>query len=158
MAIAVAFLVFKRRRLPSVGAALLAGPLLSLGSLMADWLDGVGRRRAHCSCAALLVTPGLVTAGYVQVYRRHREGPPRALDLRVVRSAVPYRVEPPDLVGAQFFGRPETHANANWLADGYANFGYLGMVLASLVLIALLWTIDDATPGAADGVAPACSS
>ncbi len=104
----------------------------------------------------LLVTPGLVTAGYVQVLTASRR--PTSGTRSSSRSfGSPYRVEPPDLVGAQFFGRPETHANANWLADGYANFGYLGMVLASLVLIALLWTIDDATPGVADGL-PACSS
>ncbi len=57
VAIAVAFLVFKRRRLPSVGAALLAGPLLSLGSLMADWLTG-RTTSARCSCAGCWSRPG----------------------------------------------------------------------------------------------------
>jgi hypothetical protein len=59
----------------------------------------------------------------------------------------PYPVEPADLVGALFFDRPDTHANASFMADGYANFGYPGMVAACLILVALLWAIDDATRG-----------
>jgi hypothetical protein len=102
----------------------------------------------------MIATPGLVTAGYVQVF----DGIEKAhLSHSVlegfVPSPYPYHSEPADLVGALFFGRPDTHANANWLADGYANFGYVGMVLASLVLIALLWAIDDATRGLPVGFA-----
>jgi hypothetical protein len=78
---------------------------------------------------------------------------PLLMPVRIDRRHGAHLVEPPDLVGAQFFGRSDTHANANWLADGYANFGYVGMILASLVLIGLLWAIDDATRGLPTGFA-----
>ena len=94
----------------------------------------------------LLVTPGLLSAGYVSVFsdldKVHLSHSVLSPFLRY-----PYPAEPPDLVGAVFFGDPDTHANANIFADGYANFGYPGMVLACAVLVLILWTVDDATEG-----------
>jgi hypothetical protein len=109
-----------------------------MGSADGVWVSLVVRR--------FLVTPGLLTAGYVQVFD----------DIEKARLAhsifssflhYPYAEEPPPLIGGAFFGNPDTNANANLLADGYANFGYLGMVAACLVLVLLLWTIDDAAEG-----------
>ena len=93
-----------------------------------------------------LVTPGLLTAGYVQVF----DDIDKAQLAHSVLSPFfdyPYAREPPFLVGAAFFDNPETHANANLMADGFANFGYLGMVAACLVCVALLWALDDAAEG-----------
>ena len=94
----------------------------------------------------MLVTPGIVLSGYVQVFQ---DIPKAKLGYSVLRDFFPYTYgkEPPDLVGADFFRDPFTHANASWLADGYANFGYPGMIAATVVLILLLWAIDDATRG-----------
>lgn len=93
-----------------------------------------------------LVLPGLTTAGYVQVFD---DAPKAQLAHSVLSPFVehPYLEEPPDLVGRLFFGDPETHANGNWLADGYANFGYAGMLAATVVLVLLLWAVDDAARG-----------
>lgn len=46
---------------------------------------------------------------------------------------------------AQYEGR--NNANANFLADGYVNLGYAGMIFASLQLAFVLWLIDSLAKG-----------
>jgi hypothetical protein len=48
-----------------------------------------------------------------------------------------------------YIGRYDTrnNANANFLADGYANIGYVGMVFASLQLAFVLWLMDTLAKG-----------
>jgi hypothetical protein len=109
-----------------------------------DWTSLMVRR--------FLIMPGLLTAGYVAIFS----------DMEKARWAYaflssffvyPYVGEPADIVGAEFFGRSGVHANANILADGFANLGHPGMLLECLVLVVLLWLIDDATRGIPLGVA-----
>ncbi len=153
VALGAVFLLFRLvRRPPPAVAFLLAAPTVAVamlaldrwtGSAQGDWTSLIVRR--------FLVTPGLLTAGYVQVFD----------DLDKARLAhsvlapfldYPYAQEPPPLVGAAFFGDPDTHANANLLADGFANFGYPGLVAACLVFVVLLWTVDDAADGLPAGL------
>lgn len=141
----VAAFLFLRTRRPTGSTVLLAA---SIGSIIVITVD---RLLASNDLTSLfirraLVLPGLTTAGYVQVFD---DAPKAELGHSVLRSFVdyPYEKEPSDLVGALFFGDPDTHANGNWLADGYANFGYPGMLAATVVLILLLWAVDDATRG-----------
>jgi hypothetical protein len=98
-----------------------------------------------------LITPGLLTAGYVavfhdidKVYLSHSFLKPFLV--------YPYAQEPPLLVGELFFHNPETNANANLLADGYANFGFPGMLIECLVLVVLLWAVDDGCRGLPIGI------
>jgi hypothetical protein len=93
-----------------------------------------------------LITPGLLTAGYVYVFA---DSDKVALSHSFLSafSAYPYSQEPPLLVGSLFFGDPGTNANANLMADGFANFGYPGVLLECLVLMVLLWIVDDAVRG-----------
>ncbi len=143
VAIAVAYLFLRRRPAgPSILAAAVVG---SIGVLLVDWWNASNTLTSDF-VRRVLVTPGIVLSGYVQVFQ---DIPKAKLGYSVLRGffPYPYTKEPPDLVGAEFFGDPFTHANASWLADGYANFGYPGMVAATVVLILLLWAIDDATRG-----------
>jgi hypothetical protein len=138
IAIVVAFLLFRRGRRPAGASALIGAGTLAVVAMAIGWTSLFVRR--------FLITPGLVTAGYVQVF----DNAPKAhLGYSVLRSffQYPYQAEPPDLVGRYFFGDPATHANTGWLGDGFANFGYPGMVGASLILVLVLWAIDDATYG-----------
>ena len=48
------------------------------------------------------------------------------------------------------------NANANFLADGYVNLGYVGMILSSLQLAFVLWLIDSLARGR-DMVLVACT-
>jgi hypothetical protein len=142
----VAAFVFLSMRRPTGPTVLLAA---SIGSVVVMTVD---RLLASNDLTSLfirraLVLPGLTTAGYVQVFD---DAPKAQLGHSVLSSFVHYpyqEEEPSDLVGAHFFGNPATHANGNWLADGYANFGYPGMLAATIVLILLLWAVDDAARG-----------
>jgi hypothetical protein len=144
VAIVVAYFFLRSRRPsgPIIVAAAVAG---SIGVLLLDWWNASNTLTSDF-VRRVLVTPGIVLTGYIQVFH---DIPKAMLGYSVLRGIFPYPYakEPPDLVGAQFFGDPFTHANASWLADGYANFGYFGMIAATVVLILLLWAVDDATRG-----------
>jgi hypothetical protein len=144
VAIVVAYLYLRSRR--PVGPTILAAAVVgSIGVLLLDWWNASNTLTSDF-VRRVLVTPGIVLSGYVQVFQ---DIPKAKLGYSVLRDFFPYTYakEPPDLVGADFFRDPFTHANASWLADGYANFGYPGMIAATAVLILLLWAIDDATRG-----------
>jgi hypothetical protein len=138
IAIVAAFLLLWRGRRPAGASALVGAAVLAVVAMAVGVTSLLVRR--------FLITPGLVAAGFVQVFD---EAPKAHLGYSVLRGFVqyPYQAEPPDLVGRLFFGDPTTHANTGWLGDGFANFGYPGMVGASLILVLLLWAIDDATKG-----------
>jgi hypothetical protein len=151
VAIGAAFLLLRRRRSMVGATALLGASALAVVVMAVDWWR-VSNDATSLLVRRFLVTPGLVTAGYVQVFD---DAPKAQLGYSVLAPFVryPYQAEPPDLVGAHFFGDPATHANTGWLGDGFANFGYPGMVTASLILVFVLWTIDDATKGLPSGFA-----
>jgi hypothetical protein len=147
IALAGVYLLLRSRRPPAATACLLAAPVVSVAIVLIDRLSGsVDGDLTSLIVRRFLVTPGLLTAGYVQVFDDIDKA-------RLAHSILspffdyPYAEEPPFLVGAAFFGNPETHANANLLADGFANFGYPGMVAACLVCVVLLWAVDDAAEG-----------
>ena len=135
-----------RRYRPAGPAVLLAAPVLSAASMLVDRVFLHDTELTSLIARRVFITPGLVSTGYVAVFSN--------IDKAKLGHSVlwwlypyPYPVEPADLVGALFFDRPDTHANASLLADGYANFGYPGMVAACLILVLLLWAIDDASRG-----------
>jgi uncharacterized membrane protein YgaE (UPF0421/DUF939 family) len=46
------------------------------------------------------------------------------------------------LIGARYFHSASNDANVNIWADGYANFGYAGILCFTLLLAILLWLYD----------------
>jgi hypothetical protein len=54
----------------------------------------------------------------------------------------PYSLNPPQLIGDVYFGSHEMSANANIWADGFANFGFIGILGVSLVLGLVLFLYD----------------
>jgi hypothetical protein len=147
IALAGVYLLLRSRRPPAATACLLAAPVVAVAMVLIDHLSrSVPGDLTSLIVRRFLVTPGLLTAGYVQVF----DDIDKAHLAHSILSPFfdyPYAKEPPWLVGAAFFDNPETHANANLLADGFANFGHLGMVAACLVAVVLLWAVDDAAEG-----------
>lgn len=90
----------------------------------------------------LLVVPGQVIAYY---YDEFATGPHYLLSHSILSSVTdsPYLVPPPVLIGRSYFGQAQ-HANGNLWADGLANFGIPGLVVASLLLAVLLIVLDAA--------------
>ncbi|MGE0295567.1 hypothetical protein [Pseudonocardia sp.] len=144
VALLAAYFFLKRRH--PVGPTILGAGVLGSIVIMTIDLWQHSNDLTSLFIRRVLVTPGIVLMGYVQTF----DPIPKAkLGYSILSDffPYPYQKEPPDLVGAEFFDNPFTHANASWLADGYANFGYAGMLGATIILVLLLWAIDDATRG-----------
>jgi hypothetical protein len=101
--------------------------------------------------AALLVVrmtalPGLLTGYYYEFFSSH---PYAMLGYSIFRSFVgyPYAVQPPYLIASTYFHNPAMESNANLWADAFANFGYVGLVVSSLLLGLVLWLYDSMAAG-----------
>lgn len=53
-----------------------------------------------------------------------------------------YPLSVPNLIGQIYMGNPETNANTGYLADAYANLGFFGMIVFSLIFVVILKIID----------------
>lgn len=60
-------------------------------------------------------------------------------------SWYPYHTTPPSMIGQVYFEKDTMYANANFWADAYANFGYIGVLLYSVLLSWVLWVYDSVT-------------
>jgi len=54
----------------------------------------------------------------------------------------PYTLAPPNIIGEKHFGRPEMTAVVNMFMEGYTAFGYLGILIVTLLFKFLLKIID----------------
>ena len=59
----------------------------------------------------------------------------------------PYQLSPPFLIGKYAFGKGTVSANNGFLACGYMHFGFLGMVLFSLIVSMILMLVDSLVDG-----------
>jgi len=56
-----------------------------------------------------------------------------------------YAVTPPFVIGYYYFNSVEMAANANYLADGFSNLGYSGIIIHAAIISALLHVYDSLT-------------
>jgi len=134
------------RKDPNIrGAKLLSGAVaIAMTTLMIDALTGSVSWTA-LFVRRLLILPGALTVGYVSVFRDRPKT--NFADTINPWAESPYSIAPSHLVGAEFTGRASTNANVNFFGHGYLSYGYLGMVVTSLILVALLWAIDSVSEG-----------
>jgi hypothetical protein len=57
----------------------------------------------------------------------------------------PFDVEPPFIIGEHYFSKPEMSANNGIISDGYMNFGVIGVVIWSIILVMILKLLDSLT-------------
>ncbi|PFG39027.1 hypothetical protein ATJ97_1522 [Georgenia soli] len=123
------------------GAALLGGVMGAAGLALAiDWLQG-SLYYAQIFINRLLLTPGTLSAAHILVF----DDRPKAMWGHSFLAGIvdyPYSVSPAFLVGTIFSGSAETSANANFIADGYANLGYPGIFIETVILIVILRLLD----------------
>jgi hypothetical protein len=88
-----------------------------------------------------LLTPGFLMSAYLSFFSNNDKA---LLGHSVLEGVTPYPYQfpPPRVIGAWVTGSPDIAMNANYLADGFANFGWLGAAAAS-VLLALYLRIAD---------------
>lgn len=139
----------------TVGAFILAGRrfrrgwhwLVALGSavLVAGLIDYAnnGFGLSTLLVRRALATSGLNTALYFDFFQFH----PRYQLGHSVLSVVfdsPYPLSPASLIGLVYYRNSEVSANANLIADGYANFGIAGSLAMFAVFALYLRAIDKA--------------
>lgn len=118
---------------------------LGLLTLMIAVVALLDRLRDGYELTSLIVRRGISTAGintgfYVDLF----DGGPLYELRHSVLSMLgppPYDVPPAILVGRTYY-TDDTVANANFLADGFANFGWIGVLGAAVVVGLLLRTFD----------------
>ena len=116
------------------------GVIVVLLSILVDhfsdsnWMSSLLIRRA-------IATPGLLTGFYFDFFSKNEFFLYTHSFFRYFIDC-PYPYAPPFLIGLHYFGNPQVSANANLWADGFANLGYLGIFLHSLILGGVLWFMD----------------
>ena len=95
----------------------------------------------HLATSRLFFTPGLLTGYYYDFFSTHRKVHMSDGLLSSV-SSYPYALEPDRVIGSNFFGDADLHANANLWADAFANFGLGGILGFSLILAGIIWLYD----------------
>jgi hypothetical protein len=90
--------------------------------------------------------PGLLTGYYYEFFSSH---PHAQLGHSILKTLVgyPYAVQPPYLVASTYFHNSVMESNANLWADGFANFGYGGLIISSLLFAIVLWLYDSVAFG-----------
>lgn len=137
-------LILLRGKKPSIGFRIMAGlSTLILASVAVDTLIG-GNTMTSIFVRRLLVVPGQLSGYYLDFFS---EQPLARLGHSVLSPIFdyPYSVTPPRLIGQYYFGNVDTSANAHIWADGFANFGYVGVISFSLLLGTFLWIFDSAS-------------
>lgn len=133
--------LFTRESPPRASRFMLIGAGIVWGFSMVDMvlgrplLTGVFLRR-------VMAVPGLLTGYYYDFFSKN---PPFVWSYSVLAPFVPNPypyAAPAFLVGDVYFGNAATSANANLWADGFANLGFVGMVLETLILAGYLWLYD----------------
>jgi hypothetical protein len=89
----------------------------------------------------VLGVPGLLTGYYVDFFGHH---PKAMLGDGLLRNVVEYRYpyDVPHLIGDVYLHNPQGSANANFWADGFANFGYGGVIGTTIVASLVFWVYD----------------
>jgi len=133
---------YSRRR---TGSLIPIGVLLTaLIAIGVDRLRGGAITFTELFIDRLLLVPGTLTAAHVLVFD-HAEKMRWSYSFMSPFFDNPYGTTPAFVVGKQFTGSDQTTASANLFADGFANLGWAGMTVETLLLVVLLWLVDGAS-------------
>lgn len=94
----------------------------------------------------IFVVSGLNHSYFLEYYSAH---PPAVLAHSLLQQLAVYPVDnaPPFAIGAYYYGSALTSANSGIFADAFANFGFIGIPLAGLVLGIVLYFLDVVSRG-----------
>ncbi|EUJ45777.1 hypothetical protein [Paenilisteria rocourtiae] len=89
----------------------------------------------------MLFLPGALSSFFFDFFSTH---PKTHLGHSIFRGLVdyPYEANPSYVIGFSYFGSEQMSANVNMWADGYSAFGYVGMILFTILLTVILWIYD----------------
>lgn len=104
-----------------------------------DWLKSLLIRRTF-------IVPGILS-GYYHEFFSSNPSTQWAYSFLGGLGSSPHDTTPPFLIGEQYFNNPATSANASIWSDGFANFGYVGMLVATIVAGIVIWIVNSAALG-----------
>lgn len=110
-------------------------------------INPVGRSLSAVVHYRLFALPGLLTGWWVEFFSRNPWtyfGHVKGLGTLV---ECPYSATLPLTIGKHFIGSPLINANSSLWADGFAGFGYGGLLLVSAAAACTLWLMDSASIG-----------
>lgn len=137
--------IFRRNLRPNSIVFLWGASLMMIGAAVIDfiqnsiiWTSLFSRR--------FLLTTGMLLSAYVAFYGNN---PQAHLGHSVLSPWIDYKYDltPPRMIGSWLANSPNTAMNANLFADGFANFGWMGLVGAGVVLLIFLRIMDRAAHG-----------
>lgn len=136
--------LFKQESAPRT-VRFLGGATVSLAAMVAIDLMRDSASLTFFGVRRLEVVPGLLTSAYVSTFQNMPKV--HFADSLLFFLDSPYARSPALIVGDYFLGNERSNASVNLWGDGYANFGYLGMYMATMILAVLLWVADDVSRG-----------
>jgi hypothetical protein len=106
---------------------------IAANALTSDWSIALGKR--------VFATSGQVGWYYFDYFSVH---PTYQLSHSFLGWLVPsrYEMDPSILIGSVYFPSSSPNANADFWADAFANFGFVGIAVFSVILGLLLWVLD----------------
>ncbi|MDH5134085.1 hypothetical protein [Microbacterium sp. RD11] len=138
--------ILRRRKHPADGLALVWGASALI--IVSAFVDSLANSPLLTSLLSrrFLATPGVFTQVYVEFFSNN---PQVHLGHSILRPFVdyPYQLTPPYVIGEWMAGLPTMAANANMFADGFANFGWAGLIGAGVVLLVYLRILDKVSVG-----------
>ncbi|UYN97235.1 MAG: hypothetical protein KIT25_10005 [Enhydrobacter sp.] len=111
------------------------------------WQDDPGRQLSQLTVSRLFIIPGMLGAYWVEFFSLNPHGyyaGGGALGLLFGRDEV-YGIPLSRMIGLVYGGNEESNANVNMFAEGYAQAGLLGVVVASVVAIVAFRIVDRVT-------------
>ena len=95
----------------------------------------------------LLILPSMLKFIYLDFFAQNPKiGIVGTLLNAILKLDSPYAdIAYPNLVGEIYFNRPEMYANTGFLAEGFARFGYIGVILLPIILGIIVYSIGRAT-------------
>lgn len=144
-ALVIFALVFRANLQPRAIWVLWGATLMAVTAAIIDSIQG-GLTWTSLFARRFLLTPGLLMSAYMAYYNENEFA---YLSHSILAPWIPneYQFAPARMIGMWITGSPASAYNANIFADGYANFGYAGMVGAALILAAYLRIVDRAAHG-----------
>ncbi|QSB24060.1 O-antigen polymerase [Curtobacterium sp. 24E2] len=138
-------LLFRGSR-PARSLPLLAAPLvIMVASAVADEVQG-GITWTSVFTRRFMLTPGLLSSVYVDYFS---DNPVARYGYSFLSAWVdyPYDLPPPKRIADFLVPGSVGYANANLFADGFANFGWIGIFVAAAALFVWLRFLDRAARG-----------
>lgn len=138
-------LMFRANLQPRAILVLWGATLMALAAAIIDNIQG-GMTWTTLFARRFLLTPGMLMSAYIAYYNEN-DFAQLAHSILAPWVQNQYQFAPARMIGLSITGNENAAFNANIFADGYANFGYAGMIGAAVILGVYLRIVDRAAHG-----------